>query len=402
MLIPTFLNTHQELSISHFFFLNFVQNLSMRHFIIITISALFLGSCQTTEYTLNVSADVEDEQQLMLIALDDNSQPQTLDTLYIKQGVTSYTGNIEYPEMHFLLLQGNRDVVPVVLEPGKISVEMFKDSIRASKVGGTKSNKEFSRYIADSNPIIDDLFSIQNEMRNAMISRDSLAFVDLQEQLNDMQSKFNDFQIDYVKSNPDAYISVLVLEQLVGNGILEKEEAGEVYNNFSNTLKKTKAGVKIGKLTAPAPEKEETSDTDEEVSVGDIAPDFTAPSVDGTSQTLYASLGEYTILDFWASWCGPCRVDSPNMVALHNKYKNKGLNIVGVSVDKDEASWKKAIENDKLAWTHVSHLKRWEDPIAEDYGVNSIPQLFLLDASGKVIARENHAEDLIPHLEKLL
>lgn len=374
----------------------------MRNIILISLVALLLASCQTTEYTLNVSADVEDEQQLMLIALDDNSQPQTLDTLYIRDGVTSYSGKIEYPEMHFLLLQGNRDVVPVVLEPGEISVEMFKDSIRASKVGGTKSNKEFSRYIADSNPIIEDLFSIQNEMRNAMISRDSLAFVDLQEQLNDMQTNFNDFQIDYVKSNPDAYISILVLEQLIGNQILDKEAAAEIYNNLGNILKKTKAGVKIGKLTTPEPETEETSDTDEDVSVGDIAPDFTAPSVDGTPQTLYASLGEYTILDFWASWCGPCRVDSPNMVALYNKYKSKGLNIVGVSVDKDKTSWKKAIENDKLAWMHVSHLKRWEDPIAENYGVTSIPQLFLLDASGKVIARENHAEDLIPYLEKLL
>jgi len=374
----------------------------MRNIILISLVALLLASCQTTEYTLNVSADVEDEQQLMLIALDDNSQPQTLDTLYIRDGVTSYSGKIEYPEMHFLLLQGNRDVVPVVLEPGEISVEMFKDSIRASKVGGTKSNKEFSRYIADSNPIIEDLFSIQNEMRNAMISRDSLAFVDLQEQLNEMQTNFNDFQIDYVKSNPDAYISILVLEQLIGNQILDKEAAAEIYNNLGNILKKTKAGVKIGKLTTPEPETEETSDTDEDVSVGDIAPDFTAPSVDGTPQTLYASLGEYTILDFWASWCGPCRVDSPNMVALYNKYKNKGLNIVGVSVDKDKTSWKKAIENDKLAWMHVSHLKRWEDPIAENYGVTSIPQLFLLDASGKVIARENHAEDLIPYLEKLL
>lgn len=374
----------------------------MRHLILSFLLALAFVSCQNTDYTLNVSADVEDDQQVYLITLDENNQPKTLDTLHIKEGVSSYSGSAALPEMHFLLLQGNRDVVPFVLEPGDISVEIYKDSIRSSIVRGTKSNIEFKRYITASTPLIDDLFAIQNEMRNAMISRDSLAFVDLKEQLDDMQTKFNDFQIDYVKSNPDAYISVLVLEQLIGNGILEKEAAVEVYNTFSNTLKKTKAGVKIGKLTTPEPETEETSDTDEEVSVGDIAPDFTAPSVDGTPQTLYASLGEYTILDFWASWCGPCRVDSPNMVALHNKYKNKGLNIVGVSVDKDETSWKKAIENDKLAWTHVSHLKRWEDPIADAYGVNSIPQLFLLDASGKVIAREDHAEDLIPHLEKLL
>lgn len=388
---------------SQFFFLNFVQNFNMRQFISLTSIVVFLVSCQTTEYTLNVSADVEDEQQLMLIALDENSQPQTLDTLYIKEGVASYNGTIEYPEMHFLLLQGDRDVVPVVLEPGEISVEMYKDSIRASRVGGTKSNKEFRRYITESTPIIDDLLSIQNEMRNAMISRDSLAFVDLQEQLTDMQNNFNDFQVSYVKANPDAYISTLVLEQLIGNKIVEKEDAAEMFNNFSSILKKTKAGIKIGDLVAPKPEPEDKEPTtDEEVSVGDIAPDFTAPDPEGNPQTLYTSLGQFTILDFWASWCGPCRVDSPNMVALHAKYKNNGLRIVGVSIDKDKASWKKAIENDKLAWTQVSHLKRWEDPIAEAFGVRSIPQLFLLDASGKVVAREHHAEDLIPYLEKLL
>ena len=372
----------------------------MRHLILPALLALAFVSCQNTDYTLNVSADVEDDQQVYLITLDENNQPKTLDTLHIKEGVSSYSGSAALPEMHFLLLQGNRDVVPFVLEPGDISVEIYKDSIRSSIVRGTKSNIEFKRYITASTPLIDDLFAIQNEMRNAMISRDSLAFVDLKEQLDDMQTKFNDFQIDYVKSNPESYISTLILEQLIGNNVIKKDIASEIYNNFSNTLKKTKAGIKIGELVAPEPEVEEADD--KEVTVGDIAPDFTAPSVDGTPQTLYASLGKYTILDFWASWCGPCRVDSPNMVALHNKYKNKGLNIVGVSVDKDETSWKKAIENDKLAWTHVSHLKRWEDPIADAYGVNSIPQLFLLDASGKVIAREDHAEDLIPILENIL
>lgn len=378
----------------------------MRQFISLIATVVLLVSCQSTEYTLNISADVEDEQQLMLIILDENSQPQTLDTLYIKEGIASYNGTIEYPEMHFLLLQGNRDVVPVVLEPGEISVEMYKDSIRTSKVGGTKSNKEFRRYITESTPIIDDLLSIQNEMRNAMISRDSLAFVDLQEQLKDMQTTFNDFQVTYVKANPDAYISTLVLEQLIGNKIVEEEVAAELYNNFSATLKKTKAGIKIGELVAPKPEPESESQVEEKksegVSVGDVAPDFTAPDTNGNPQTLYSSLGQFTILDFWASWCGPCRLDSPNMVALHDKYKKSGLNIVGVSIDKDKASWKKAIENDKLSWTHVSHLKRWEDPVAETYGVRSIPQLFLLDASGKVVARAHHAEELIPHLEKLL
>ena len=146
---------------------------------------------------------------MLLIALDDKNQPQTLDTLAIQGGVASYVSSIELPEMHYLLLEGNRDVVPVILEPGEITVEIYKDSIRNSKVSGTKSNKEFRRYIQESTPLIEDLFGIQNEMRNAMISKDSLAFVDLQEQLSDMQAKFTDFQVNYVTENSESYISTL-------------------------------------------------------------------------------------------------------------------------------------------------------------------------------------------------
>lgn len=377
-------------------------------FLPLFILSIVLVSCQSTEYTLNISADVEDQNQIFLITLDDNNQPQTLDTLAIQGGVTSYSNTIELPEMHYLLLAGNRDVVPVVLEPGEITVEIYKDSIRASKVSGTKSNKEFSRYITETTPLIDDLFGIQNEMRNAMISRDSLAFADLQEQLNDMQTKFTDFQVDYVTTNNDSYISTLILEQLILNKGIENEEAKSVFNAFSSTIKKTKAGIKIKTVLFPADEKveekvEETENSDDtEVSVGSTAPDFTAPNPEGETQSLYTSLGTYTLVDFWASWCGPCRVESPKLVNTYNLYKNKGLSIVSVSLDKDDASWKKAIENDKLNWNHMSNLKRWEDPIASLYGVTSIPQLFLLDENGTVVAKDHYIANMLPILEEKL
>lgn len=386
------------------FFIKFAQIYVMRYLSFLSLVIIFFTSCQSNDYTLNISADVDDEQQIYLIALDNNNQPQTLDTLYIKSGITTYSSSIEVPEMHYLLIQGNRDVVPVVLEPGEITVEMFKDSIRSSVVSGTKSNKEFKQYVSETTPIVDDLFSIQNEMRNAMISRDSLAFVDLQQQLSEMQNKFNDFQIDYVKNNSDSYISTLILEQLIGNNIIEKEEGKTIYDSFSGTLKKTKSGIKIGEMVAPpapAPTTDESKE-DGEVNVGDLAPDFTAPSVTGSSLSLSEVKGTYTILDFWASWCGPCRVDSPNIVKVHHQFKDKGLQIVGISLDKDKENWEKAIENDNLNWEHVSHLLRWEDPIAAQYGVRSIPQLFLLDADGNVIAKERHAQDFVPILEKML
>ncbi len=376
----------------------------MRFLSIFTL-AIVLVSCQSNDYTLNISADVEDENQIFLIALDDSNQPQTIDTLIVKEGVANYTNSIELPEMHYLLLDGNRDVVPVVLEPGKITVEMYKDSIQASKVSGTKSNSEFKRYISETTPLIDDLFGIQNEMRNAMVSRDSLAFVDLQEQLNEMQTKFTDFQVDYVTNNVDSYISTLILEQLILNKGVEEEEAQKIFNAFDSSLKKTKAGIKINNILFPkieeAPEEVE-SNQDDDVSVGAVAPDFSAPNLDGESQSLYTTLGKYTLVDFWASWCGPCRVESPKLVSVYNRYKNKGLTVLSVSLDKDDSSWRKAIENDKLDWNHVSNLKRWEDPIAKLYGVTSIPQLFLLDENGKIVAKDHYIRGILPTLEEKL
>jgi peroxiredoxin len=293
--------------------------------------------------------------------------------------------------------------VPVFVEPGEITVELYKDSIQASKVSGTKTNVAFKRYIDEINPLFKSFYEIQNEMRNAMVSRDSLGYKDLEEQLKEMETKFNDYQIDYTKSNPDSYISAMVLIQLVMNKAIDNEAAYEIYNGFSKTIKKTKSAVKIYELVAPKEaEESEEAVQDGEVNVGDKAPDFSAPNPNDIAVSLNTSLGKLTVLDFWASWCGPCRVDSPNLVKVHNAYKDKGLAIVGISLDQQKESWKKAIDNDQLDWTHVSYLKRWDDPIAAIYGVRSIPQLFLLDEKGVVIAKERHAADFIPVLEKIL
>jgi peroxiredoxin len=376
----------------------------MRNLFLVTLLILFV-SCQSTsgDYTINISADVEDDHQIFLVNFDESNKPNVIDTLYVKDGLTSYSGVSKLPDYQSLWVDGIRGSVPVFVEPGEITVELYKDSIQASKVSGTKTNVAFKRYIDEINPLFKSFYDIQNEMRNAMVSRDSLGYKDLEEQLKEMETKFNDYQIDYTKSNPDSYISAMVLIQLVMNKAIENEAAYEIYNGFSKTIKKTKSAVKIYELVAPK-EAEETEEAaqDGEVNVGDKAPDFSAPNPNDIAVSLNTSLGKLTVLDFWASWCGPCRVDSPNLVKVYNTYKDKGLAIVGISLDQQKESWKKAIDNDKLDWTHVSYLKRWDDPIAAIYGVRSIPQLFLLDENGVVIAKERHATDFIPVLEKIL
>ncbi len=118
--------------------------------------------------------------------------------------------------------------------------------------------------------------------------------------------------------------------------------------------------------------------------------------------SLKESLGKATLIDFWASWCPPCRQENPNVVALYNEFHSKGLNIISVSLDEFADKWKQAIEQDKLTWTQVSNLKEMKDPIAVQYGVTQIPTTFLLDASGKVMAIDLRDEDLKAKIKELL
>ena len=138
--------------------------------------------------------------------------------------------------------------------------------------------------------------------------------------------------------------------------------------------------------------------------IGQIAPDFSAPSPEGDIIKLSDIKGEITLIDFWASWCKPCRIENPNVVKVYEKYHDKGLEIISVSLDKPDKkdAWIKAIEDDNLQWHHVSNLKYWNDPVAQMYQVRSIPATFLLDAEGKIIAKKLRGAALENKIAELL
>lgn len=138
------------------------------------------------------------------------------------------------------------------------------------------------------------------------------------------------------------------------------------------------------------------------VMVGAQAPEISLSDTTGTPVPLSSLRGKYVLLDFWASWCGPCRMENPNVVRMYNKYKDKGFAIYSVSLDQTKGNWTKAIRNDNLAWTHVSDLKFWQSAAAQQYGVQAIPATFLLDKDGKIIAKDLRGPALEQKLEEIL
>jgi len=186
-----------------------------------------------------------------------------------------------------------------------------------------------------------------------------------------------------VKANPDSISSLIDLRR-VGGYTPEYTELQNLYNTLSKKVKKSTEGQEFKTYL-------QTLST---VVIGKQAPDFTQNDTTGTPIKLTDFRGQFVLLDFWASWCPDCRVESPDLVKTYATFKDKNFEILGISFDRDKNSWIKAIHTDKLDWKHVSDLKRWQNDVGTLYGVKSIPQNVLIDPTGKIIARNLHGEDL--------
>lgn len=198
-------------------------------------------------------------------------------------------------------------------------------------------------------------------------------------------------QMQFVKNNPSSPVSLYLTQEALGND-MDAANADPMFALLSATLQKSEKGkelraqIEVGKRTM----------------VGVKAIDFTQPDVNGTAIALSSFKGKYVLVDFWASWCGPCRAESPNLVKAYNAYKNKNFEIFGVSFDDNKAKWLKAVKDDKYTWPQVSELKGWESPISELYGILGIPFNLLLDPNGVIIARNLRGEALEKKLEEIL
>lgn len=376
----------------------------MRHSLLLLIVLIFTFSCtQNPEgYTIkgDMRGDFEEGTQVFLKKLGETGEPIELDTTLIVAGKFEFTGSATAPELHYIFIDKLPGYTALILENGTIDFSAQKDSLGFAKVEGTMQNEVFFSYLEKSRELSERARSIEQDMKGVNgVNGGEATVLALQDEMKELQDEYKIYELDFIKANPEALISALLLDRAVSMKAVELDSVQSMYDALSQEVKDSKPGKKVLEGLERVRVSEEAAKS---TTIGAKAPEFSGPNPDGKVIALKDIMGKVTLVDFWAAWCKPCRAENPNVVAVYNKYHDKGLNIVGVSLDRTEDAWKKAIADDGLEWNHISNISYFDDEIAKLYNVRAIPAAFLLDENGTIVAKNLRGPELEAKVAELL
>jgi peroxiredoxin len=356
----------------------------MKKVIYFVIVVFLLSSCSSTpHYTVKGKIDGSDSITFYLQKREAGKNV-SIDSAVSRKGSFTFKGGVvKYPQMVQLVAGNTRKRTSFYLENKEITVKGSLDSLFNAEFRGSKSQDEYKAFIESNKPLSDIYSKLIVKYQTAGQSGDAANVALLKIRLDSLETGMTNLQKTFVKNNPHSYVTPSLLISLS-----YEMEADEI-ESFINGLDTAIAAL------PPMTTLKERVAVMKAVAIGKKAPDFTLNDINGNPVALSSKFGPRLLLiDFWASWCEPCREENPNVVKVYNEFHKKGFDVVGVSLDHVKDAWVKAIADDKLTWTHVSDLLWWNSAAAKLYAVNSIPANFLLDETGTIIGRNLRGDAL--------
>ena len=329
-----------------------------------------------------------------------NEKQQPPDTLKIKNGEFQFSSTSKQPEMGVLVLADadkkiDRKNIIIFFTDPKATINIAIDTAATEKyvVSGSKVNDEFTKFKKDFLAPIEQKEKQTFEKINPTLINNQTTMDSLMKLAEALQQERKNVVLNYITANKSSYIGAGYAYFLS----IQAEDSKFIqaaYNSFAENIKNSFYGNQLKKIM----------DANVKTDIGAVAADFTATTAEGKSFKLsdFYKGKKVVLIDFWASWCGPCRKENPNVVKAYNQFHQKGFEIVGFSLDEKKNDWLVAIKKDNLTWTQVSDLKGWESSIAKLYNVSAIPTNFLIDGNGKILASNLRGEELENKLQELL